>query len=266
MSKLISVFNQKGGVGKTTVSLNLAFQWARTFKVLLIDADSQSNLTQTILDSEVPNNLNEIIRSTIHGNPKHYDPIELHPYLHFIPASVHLAGVEFNNQFISFAPEIIRRAFAPYTGNYDFVIIDCPNHLGVLVKSLLGVSDALLIPTLPDHFSMRGIFKILDHIYSFEEAHNINLLGILFNQFQKRLKYHQSILGEAQSIFGDLVIGTQIRQTVRVSEAHVEKVALCDYNVHTPVQDDYEHASEELIERLHTYELDKYIYTMRQTA
>ena len=267
LGKLISIFNHKGGVGKTTTSLNLASQWSKSFKILLVDADPQANLSQSLIGRKrSPTDFCEIIRSVIHGNNPAIQPTVISPYLHLIPGSVLLADMESNNQFISFGTEVIHRSFIPYIKHYDFVVIDCPNHFGLLVKSLLSNSNDVLIPTLPDGFSLNGIVTLLNYIYSIEDAREINLLGILFNQFQPRLKYHQTILHEALRRFGTLVLATNIRRTIRVTEAHDKGVSLSDYYDDESVLKDYIQLSEELIERLNSLRLNKVISRLKHGA
>ena len=134
MANTIAVYNFKGGVGKTSTTLSLAYSWSRAYKVLVIDCDPQSNLSQSLLDSDYDqkeHNLYELTSKFLHNSIPDINPIKINPYLDLIQGDFRMSTLESNNQFISFGQTIIYGLLTSVRNKYDLILLDFPTHFGV---------------------------------------------------------------------------------------------------------------------------------------
>lgn len=247
MANTVSVYNFKGGVGKTTTVLNLGFSWSRSFKVLLLDFDPQCNLTNSLTTEQPKNTINDYVKSVLHDHSMEVSPIEITPYLHLIPGDYAMINSESNNQFISFGPAIIQKLLWALKGDYDFIIIDCPTNFGVLVKAILAGSKSILIPTVADSFSITGVQKLLTHLATLDDHSSVNILGIFFNMYNSHLLRSQEKLINAKERFGDLIINRTISRSVRVGEASDIGKSVNQYDPENKVAKEFMELSDELL-------------------
>lgn len=259
MSNTIAIYNFKGGVGKTSTALNLAFSWAQSFSVLVIDCDPQANLTLALTKSDQhASNLHTISKKLLHDGQPKIEPTEISYYLHLIPGGYQMAELESNSQFISFGHLIFYKLLTILKHRYDFIILDLPTHFGVTVKSFLANADSVLIPAIPDSFSVFGFKKLLHYINEVEKEKPLNVLGIYFNMYRKHTILHQKVKKMAEKEFGRLILNQSVRESIRVSEAS-DSQSVFNFLQESPVASDFMQLSEEVIERLNTLGLDEVI-------
>lgn len=223
MGKVIAITNQKGGVGKTTTSINLCAALAlMKKKVLLVDMDAQSNATQGIgidrsslekttydvLIDEVP------IESII----KHSEI----PHLDVAPASIDLAGVEVQLSAVPKGREKrLRKAMDSVRDQYDYIIIDCPPALGLLNTNALTAADSVLIPVQCEYYALEGLTQLLNTIRIVQRRLNRNLSieGVLLTMLDRRTRLGLDVINEVKLYFKEKVFNTIIPRLVRLSEA-----------------------------------------------
>lgn len=221
-AKILSIVNQKGGVGKTTTAVNLATIFAiMNKKVLLIDIDSQGNSSsglgisqsdRKITSYNIFANLNKISEAI-----KETDV----PNLSIIPANTNLAAIELELALVSNYENILKKALSEFEIDFDYIIIDCPPSLNILTLNALVVCDEVLIPMLCDFYSLEGLSHLLKTIEIVEKKLNpkIKIGGILFTMYDKRNRLTEQVESDVRSCLGKLVFNTTIPRNVRVSEA-----------------------------------------------
>lgn len=248
MGRIIAIYNFKGGVGKTTTSLNLGYAWSRSFKVLLIDCDPQCNLTNSLGITDNSRSIYRYIRDLLHDNqPDRIEATEITPYLHIIPGDYLMTEMESNSQFISFGSNILHKLSYIIKRDYDLVILDMPTHFGVLVKAFLANIDSILIPSLPDSFSITGIRKLLTYLYIVERRKPLNILGVFFNMYREHLVHHREKYMDSIKEFGELVLNTRVSNSIKVSEAADIGKAMNRVDPENKSAIDFLHLSDELM-------------------
>ena len=250
MSNTIAVYNFKGGVGKTSTTLSLAHSWSRSFRVLVVDCDPQSNLTQALTGRDFEKNLFYITKKILHNEQPEISPIEIHSYLHLIPGDYRMAEIESNTEFISFGHIIFYKLLSAIRHNYDFIILDFPTHFGITVKSFIANINSILIPATPGSFSVSGFKKLLNYLSEVDKEKPLEILGIFFNQYRKNTLFHQRVVREAEQELGSLIIDQRIRESIRVSEANEKSSSLYEFTNQSAVAEDFLKLSEEVVSRL----------------
>ncbi|MEQ8905978.1 ParA family protein [Ekhidna sp.] len=255
MSHTIAVYNFKGGVGKTSTTLSLAHSWSRSFKVLVIDCDPQSNLTQALTSETHSTTLFTLTKKLLHNDLPNIDPVEIHPYLHLIPGDYSMAEMESNTQFISFAHIIFYKLLVAIKHKYDIILLDFPTHFGITVKSFIANINGILIPATPGSFSVSGFKKLLNYLNEVERNKPLNILGIFFNQFRKQTLLHQKIVREAEKELGNLILDQRIRESIRVSESNEQHLPIYAFTEQSDVAEDFLKLSDEVIARMNSIDL-----------
>lgn len=222
-TKVIAIANQKGGVGKTTTVVNLAAALsARRRAVLVVDLDPQAHATLGLgLEKQPGVSLYPVLA----GAKPIADVIQptKWPNLNVIPSEVDLAGAEIEFGAREDRLSMIRDALAPVkeSGAFDYIVLDCPPSLGLVMTSALAATDSVLIPTQAEYLAMDGLALITSSIDKLRAGVNptLELNGIVFTMVNSVAKLTQDVIGEVREHFGDKVYETLIPRNVRVSEA-----------------------------------------------
>ncbi|AQR98255.1 MULTISPECIES: ParA family protein [Clostridium] len=221
--KKICVFNQKGGVGKTTTNINLcAYLAMEGYKVLTIDIDPQGNTTSGLgLDK---NNLDLSIYDVLISDTKMKESIvrsDLVENLCISPSTVELAGAEVELINRSDRENIIKNKLKEIEDEYDFVFIDCPPSLGVLTINALACADSVLIPIQCEFYALEGVSQLVNTIQLVKKSLNKNLEieGVVMTMFDYRTNLSNEVLKEVQKYFKDKVYNITIPRNVRLAEA-----------------------------------------------
>ncbi len=256
--RIISIGNQKGGVGKTTTAINLAAGLAATeYRVLLIDMDSQANASiglgidpyavpktmwNVIVEEET--NLNEAIVDTKLNNLK------------LAPANISLSTCELKLNKMIAPPLMLRKKINRIKDklNFDFILIDCPPSLGFLTLNALGTSTDFILPIEPGKYALRGTEEIADVISNFREQINldINLLGVLITRYEASAAIFKAYFEEIKDRYAGKVFNTIIPKTVHFREAEDAGEPMLLYNRKSKGYETYESLLKEVLDRVKT--------------
>ena len=252
MGKVISIANQKGGVGKTTTSINLAASLAALeYKTLLIDADPQANSTsglgidqksiiKTVYESMINEKIDQdsIIKSDVN-------------LLEILPSDIDLVGAEVEMVDIEDRDFRMKRCIDKIKDEYDFIIIDCSPSLGIVTVNSLVASDSIIIPVQCEYFALEGLGKLLETIKLIQNDLNKNLSieGILMSMYDVRLRLSNQVVEEVQMHFKSLVFNTIIPRNVKLSEAPSFGIPVISYDANCKGSLSYLNLAKELVDK-----------------
>ena len=230
MAKVVAVANQKGGVGKTTTTINLGASLAiLERKVLIVDVDPQANATSGVglPPEELEGSIYNVLVNGLDVNEVVYETET--PNLHIVPSSIQLVGaeVELINRFRR--EDVLRNTVVePLRKQYDYILIDCLPSLGLLTVNALTAADSVIVPVQCEYFALEGLSKLQNTIQLVQQQLNpkLQLEGILLSMYDQRLRLANMVVEQVRERYGDVAFETIIHRNARISEAP---------NMHLPV-------------------------------
>ena len=252
VGQVIALANQKGGVAKTTTTLNLGVALVeRGKRVLCVDLDPQSNLTmsQGIDPDELDRTMFDVL---VHKTP--LEDVILEREIDLAASSIDLAGAELALSSMIGRERALQKALLPVRGRYDFVLIDTPPSLGLLTINALTAADGVIVPVQCEYLSLRGLVQLEHTLSAIRENLNprVKIIGILPTMYDSRSLHVREAVEILEENFGDLVFKTRIRKTIRYAEAPVKGQSVLLYEPKGQAAEAYRALAEEVLKREQT--------------
>ncbi|MBT8387266.1 MAG: AAA family ATPase [Ignavibacteria bacterium] len=250
MSKIISIANQKGGVGKTTTAINVSSLLAAAEKKsLLVDIDPQSNSSSGLSITNQNPSIYEVLIGT--ENISNVIIESYMPYLDLLPSNINLVGSEIEMVDMEGRERLLKNAFNEIINEYDYIIIDCPPSLGLLTLNALTASNSVLIPVQCEYFALEGLGQLLNTINIVKKHYNpgLTIEGVLLTMFDTRLRLSHQVAEEVRKYFGEKVYKTVINRNVRIAESPSYGKPIILYDAISTGAKNYMALASELLER-----------------
>ena len=258
MTKVIAIANQKGGVGKTSTTVNLGAGLVRQgYAVLAIDFDPQANLTMALgfkSPDDMEYTVSNVLAKAMDEEP--IDPAEgiltTEEGVDLMPSSIQLSRYELSLVNEMNRESMLRQFVDAAKPNYDYILIDCAPSLNVLALNALTAADSVLIPTQPEFFSNAGLQMLLSTISKVRKKINpsLNIEGVLVTMMDKRPNFTRELVSQLREAYGGTikVFDTEIPKSIRMTESNVNGMSVFGYNPKNPVGISYEALTQEVIE------------------
>jgi len=247
LGQVIALANQKGGVAKTTTTLNLAVAFREQgFDVLVVDLDPQGNLTmsQGMDPDSVEVSMFDVL---VRGVP--IDEVIRHVEVDVAISSIDLAGAELALSGMIGRERALQKALLPVRGRYDFILIDTPPSLGLLTINALTAADSVIVPVQCEYLSLRGLVQLENTLAMIRENLNpvVEIRGILPTMYDGRTLHSREAIEMLKENFGDVVFETRIKKTVRYAEAPVQGSSVLRYDPKGPAAEAYRQLAKEVL-------------------
>lgn len=247
MSKVISISNHKGGVGKTTSAINIGAGLNKLGKkILLIDLDPQANLSQSLgLVNQERN-----IYGALRGKYK-LEPIKIIKGLDVIPSTLDLSGAEVEMSGEPGREYILKEIIEPLKSSYDYILIDSPPSLGLLTINSFTASDEVFIPLQAQYLALQGLSKLVEVIDKIQSRLNkeLKIGGVFITQYDSRKVLNRDVVATIEAHFKNKVFKTKIRDNVALAEAPAQGLDIFRYNSKSYGAEDYLSLSKEILKR-----------------
>ena len=252
MGKIIAIANQKGGVGKTTTSINLAASLGvLEKKVLLIDADPQANASSGLgIDvNSVALGTYQVLEHTISAKEAIVKTVS--PNVDIIPAHIDLVAIEIELIDKQEREYMLKKSLVDLKNDYDYILIDCAPSLGLITLNSLVAADSVIIPIQCEYFALEGLGKLLNTIKSIQNIHNLELEieGLLLTMFDSRLRLSNQVVEEVRKHFSSMVFDTIIRRNIRLGEAPSYGESIIAYDATSKGAINYLNLAQELLKK-----------------
>lgn len=247
MAKIITIMNNKGGVGKTTTAINLSFILSKKYKVLLLDADPQSNLSQAFKADTGSGTIKELFKK------EKVEPVKVRKNLFLIPATPDFVGFDLVIQNEFARETILKKQLEFFSDSFDFVFIDCPPSSNLITINAMCAADHVIIPIEAARFSLSGVESMIDFTTKIKGALNpdISILGLLITQFDARLKFSKKVLDDiAVKGWEKAFFETKIRRNTTIVESQDEDMPVVEYAPKSNGAIDYVGLSKEFLNRV----------------